>query len=114
MGYKTGDVVKTSPALKASDIGIAMSSTTFSHSTPSLSGSDVAKDVGMSLYHHSTSCSSLFVIITAALILLKNEFASIPVAIESGRLVFDNFKKVILYLMVDRTWNLSQSSPTSS
>lgn len=35
----------------------------------------------------------------AALILLKNDFASIPVAIEMGRLVFDNLKKVTLYLM---------------
>lgn len=44
------------------------------------SGSDVAKEA-------------------AALILLNNDFESIPVAIESGRLVFDNLKKVILYLM---------------
>lgn len=35
----------------------------------------------------------------ASIILLKNDFASIPVAIELGRLVFDNLKKVILYLM---------------
>jgi len=35
----------------------------------------------------------------AALILLKNDFASIPVAIELGRLVFDNLKKVTMYLM---------------
>ncbi|KAG1740586.1 hypothetical protein EDB19DRAFT_1707719 [Suillus lakei] len=51
------------------DIGVAMGS-----------GSDVAKEA-------------------AALILLKNDFASIPVAIEMGRLVFDNLKKVTLYLM---------------
>jgi len=55
--------------LKASDIGVAMGS-----------GSDVAKEA-------------------AALILLKNDFASIPVAIEMGRLVFDNLRKVTLYLM---------------
>ena len=36
---------------------------------------------------------------SAAMILLTNELSSIPVAIEMGRLVFDNLKKVILYLM---------------
>jgi sodium/potassium-transporting ATPase subunit alpha len=60
--------------LKASDIGIAMGS-----------GSDVAKEA-------------------ASIILLKNDFSSIPVAIELGRLVFDNLKKVILYLMPAGTY----------
>ena len=37
--------------------------------------------------------------ISANVILLNNDLSSIPVAVEMGRLVFDNLKKVILYLM---------------
>jgi hypothetical protein len=44
----------------------------------------------------------------ASMILMNNDFASIPVAIEMGRLVFDNLKKVILYLMP-----VSFTSPSS-
>ena len=40
---------------------------------------------------------------SAAMILMDNKFSSIPVAIELGRLVFDNLKKVVLYLMPVRT-----------
>ncbi|KAJ7777899.1 calcium ATPase transmembrane domain M-containing protein [Mycena maculata] len=70
----TGDGTNDAPALKASDIGVAMGS-----------GSDVAKEA-------------------AAMILLDNNFSSIPVAIEQGRLVFDNIKKVVLYLMPAGTY----------
>ena len=38
-------------------------------------------------------------ILLAAMILLDNNFSSILVAIEMGRLVFDNVKKVVLYIM---------------
>ncbi|KAH8795174.1 calcium ATPase transmembrane domain M-containing protein [Flagelloscypha sp. PMI_526] len=70
----TGDGTNDAPALKASDIGVAMGS-----------GSDVAKEA-------------------AAMILLDNNFSSIPVAIEMGRLVFDNVKKVVLYIMPAGTY----------
>ena len=39
------------------------------------------------------------ILFPAAMILMDNKFSSIPVAIELGRLVFDNLKKVALYLM---------------
>lgn len=35
----------------------------------------------------------------AQVILLNNDFSSIPVAIENGRLVFENLKKVVMYIL---------------